>query len=679
MRLAFVEMAGFRGFKDRTLINFPAGFTVITGRNGSGKSTVFDAIDFALTGTINKYDVKEAKGGGLAEHLWWVGEGRPDAEHVKVGFTDEGGELLTVTRTREGGLQQPSELAQRFCHEPMPANTWSETLVQTSLIRDESIAALSLDLPEQARFAAIRSAVGGLLGMTHQDRTKDILSASSRLCTLQQNKVRELQEELGRALRSLTEARSLAQRELDVVEAEEYLKTRVSELPDDPGERLVMIRSHLVHVRQETAQLREIVDQAQALQVRRASGRLLGEVAELEEVRAALAAASMASNEAQEGLKAAREREAEARRQDEFSTRWSELLINGEYVGLQEGQCPLCGTERTPEEFHFSVARLREMLTKGSDAATSVEATHEALRTALEAERVLAHVRERALSVEQKYEELAREELRLRESLSKLDLETYSTDIESLREALRFGQEGLARLEQALFTLEASGARDRVTATERRIADLRTELANEMAKLTSAQRAGEVAKQVDDAAREVPNEILAEHFETVMPLLKELYQRLRPHADWREIQVDFGGRIRASLNFTVGDGRNPQFLFSSGQRRAAGLSFLLAVHLSRTWCRLDSLLLDDPVQHIDDYRALNLVEVLSAVRRTGRQVIIAVEDPGLADVLCRRLRSSATEPGRRFDLSTAKNGSASIDRVTDLLPLPRETLKVAEA
>jgi len=44
-------------------------------------------------------------------------------------------------------------------------------------------------------------------------------------------------------------------------------------------------------------------------------------------------------------------------------------------------------------------------------------------------------------------------------------------------------------------------------------------------------------------------------------------------------------------------------------------------------------------QHIDDYRALNLVEVLAAVRRQGRQVIVAVEDSALADLLCRRLRS----------------------------------------
>jgi ABC-type cobalamin/Fe3+-siderophores transport system ATPase subunit len=133
------------------------------------------------------------------------------------------------------------------------------------------------------------------------------------------------------------------------------------------------------------------------------------------------------------------------------------------------------------------------------------------------------------------------------------------------------------------------------------------------------------------------------------------------------------------LNFTVGNGLNPQFLFSSGQRRAAGIAFLLAIHLSRPWCRLRSLLLDDPIQHIDDYRALNLVEVLSAVRRTGRQIIIAVEDQALADVLCRRLRSTTSEGGRFFELSTAKNGSATIERQLDIFPLPRGILQAAEA
>jgi chromosome segregation protein len=38
--------------------------------------------------------------------------------------------------------------------------SWAETLMRTSLIRDESIAALSFDLSEQARFAVVRAALG---------------------------------------------------------------------------------------------------------------------------------------------------------------------------------------------------------------------------------------------------------------------------------------------------------------------------------------------------------------------------------------------------------------------------------------------------------------------------------------------------------------------------------------
>ena len=250
---------------------------------------------------------------------------------------------------------------------------------------------------------------------------------------------------------------------------------------------------------------------------------------------------------------------------------------------------------------------------------------------------------------------------------------------EQIRTLVLKRQEETAQLEHALFILEASSAHDRVTALETRIAQLRDNVEEESLRATAAERAVEAAKQIDNAAKAVANQILTEQFDTVMPLLKELYQRLRPHTDWREIETDFGGEVRASLNFTVGDGRNPQFLFSSGQRRAAGLAFLLAIHLSRPWCRLQSLLLDDPVQHIDDYRALNLVEVLSAIRRMGRQVIIAVEDPALADLLCRRLRSTPEETGRRFDLAFGPSGSAIIDSSVDVRPLPREVLRLAEA
>jgi chromosome segregation protein len=209
------------------------------------------------------------------------------------------------------------------------------------------------------------------------------------------------------------------------------------------------------------------------------------------------------------------------------------------------------------------------------------------------------------------------------------------------------------------------------------LSELREQIERESARLSGTERAAESARQIENAAKTVANQILTEQFDTVMPLLKELYRRLRPHADWTEIESNFGGKVRGSLNFVVGDGYNPQFLFSSGQRRAAGLAFLLAVHLSRPWCKWRTLLLDDPVQHIDDYRALNLVEVLAAIRRTNRQVIVAVEDPALAHLLCRRLRSAAGDTGRIFELHTSKTGAAEIVSTRDIYAMPKVVLRSA--
>jgi len=103
MKVDFVELCGFRGFRGKVRFDLPNGFVVVNGRNGSGKSTVLDAIDFAITGTINKFSVRDAKGGGLDDHIWWVGRGQPEAHYVQVGLVDDVGEPFVITHSRERG------------------------------------------------------------------------------------------------------------------------------------------------------------------------------------------------------------------------------------------------------------------------------------------------------------------------------------------------------------------------------------------------------------------------------------------------------------------------------------------------------------------------------------------------------------------------------------------------
>ena len=245
MKLTFVEIAGFRGFKDKSLFEFPGGFVVLTGRNGTGKSTVLDAIDFVLTGTINKYAVKGAKGGGLDDHIWWVGEGMPEKQYVSVGLIDENGKELVITRSRERGLDTPADdIARVLCHTKSCAQTWPETLMQTTLIRDETISGLSLDLPEQARFAAVRTAIGGLAGPDYTKRTGVLLATASTAKTLQDRRVADAQAELGRTLNALTEAQSVAERQADVAEAEHIITILAPHLAGVPGVRTEMLRRH---------------------------------------------------------------------------------------------------------------------------------------------------------------------------------------------------------------------------------------------------------------------------------------------------------------------------------------------------------------------------------------------------------------------------------------------------
>jgi DNA repair exonuclease SbcCD ATPase subunit len=227
----------------------------------------------------------------------------------------------------------------------------------------------------------------------------------------------------------------------------------------------------------------------------------------------------------------------------------------------------------------------------------------------------------------------------------------------------------LIDLERLIITLEASQAVERITTLEARLAELQQGADAAADRLAQAQTAVAAAKALDRAVRRTNAEIIEERLAVISPLLSELYQRLRPHTEWRSIEYSMRGDVKRFLSLKVGDNLNPQFLFSSGQRRAAGLAFLLSVHLSRPWCGWQTLVLDDPVQHIDDFRALHLAEVLSVLSQSGRQIICAVEDRALADLLCRRLLSTTTAPGVCHDLALSPEGFVTIQRSVSVEPM----------
>ncbi|MER9197355.1 ATP-binding protein [Mesorhizobium australicum] len=245
MRLDFIEVCGFRGFRDLVRINFGRGFTVITGRNGVGKSTLCDAVEFAITGSIDKYAVEKAAKESLSDYLWWRGEGVPKAHYVTASFVDDSGKPFTITRTRERGSDRsPEEIQVALCQGPAPDDALRQ-LTRTSIIRDEWIAALSLDLTETERFDLVRSALGALEGSEAGSRAKEVVTAAEAAHTKDEAAYEAARSRLADRLTQQSETQAALSRSGDVSGALQLIAAAAPDAPTELTARLAAGRNAL--------------------------------------------------------------------------------------------------------------------------------------------------------------------------------------------------------------------------------------------------------------------------------------------------------------------------------------------------------------------------------------------------------------------------------------------------
>lgn len=665
MKLAYVELCGFRGFRNQLRIDFPDGFTVIDGRNGTGKSTIFDAVEFALTGTIAKYDDARADGESVADYIWWRGAGTAPADrYVEVGFRDAA-RVLPVRRTHfsDANTQALSAVRELLCDASTAPRAPLPQLCASSIIRDEHISTLSLDLKETERYSLLCEAIGATDGDTWIERGSKLLNLVKKRVQAAEGEVEAAAREVALVARRIDEIRTALIEEATIAAAVTRLQAFAGSnaTPDrlaEPARAAIAERSRQL---EELTSLQAAWQEADIARAR------------LPELRQAASAAQEAKAQADAAYAVITARSEPAPRSDALANQARDLatLVSlGRKLGLRDGHCPLCASEHTTSDFTNALAHA-----EGSARQLDALAVEQAERERASEAAAMAAEMTRGKAEQHQLLLLTSQTIvsDFERSLAAAGLATAAS-INELRErqqALRAGLDAAREDLRIIETLRLNAALEKASHEE---VETRAIYARAERSLGLARRAESRAKALHDATRRAAGETLNRRLERVLPLMAELYRRFRPHPVWGNIEYKIRGDVRRFLKLQVGNELNPQFIFSSGQRRATGLAFLLSVNLSLAWSHWRSILLDDPVQHIDDFRSVHLAEVMAQLAAAGRQIICAVEDAALADLLCRRLPVEGAGKGKRVTLGPDSDGALAKLRDQDLTPLLQRAL-----
>lgn len=660
----WIEIERFRGFSDRQRLLLDASAIILTGPNGTGKTSFFDAVQWLLLGTIERLEPWRA---------------RKNTEHIINRYCVESGEPAVVAAAVQIG-EREIELRRsgRYDASQLEWREGGETLYER-----EAEAALAGYLAPAETMSLERSLLSS--GLLQQDVIRDVLEDKPR------DRYDQLASILG--LDSIVDFPRAAKRRADRLARDaDGARDRVAHLEGElrtNEERLVSARTRLAaqpdvkavrrtveeRLRPHDAALRLRVEvplaPAEARNLRTAAGtgaesvdRLLRELPELSDLsqeaipdaefiidlRRRLAEASAASAAAGARVDEARTKyEHEKALSDRFS------VLAADAMPLLGPRCPVCQQDINSEEIH---QHLEHLVAKGSaDLERRREeldvATGE-LADASDRERrdqdVLRSGEDRMAEQERATQRSAEWRMRLGGALRELskdfecrrerDLE--GGDIGALNDLRRALEDVAASVGELLSALTWAHGAEPIATLEGTVADLEEAITEAKVRATKASVNEESAKLLERAAVRATTAVTSQRFEFYRPVIQDVYRRLDPHPTFTDLRFEVGVyRERGVASPQVFDPEqridaDPLLVFSSSQANVVALSAFLALGWAAGDDAMPFLLLDDPLQALDDVNALGFADLCRHLR-SDRQLIVSTHDPRLAGLLERKL------------------------------------------
>lgn len=688
MRIKGISIAGFGGVSDEISIDLDADVVIVVGANGYGKTTICNAISWVLSGKSpgsrgprNLY----SRAGTTTVELEADFDGtdvmitrsleNPDEVDVKKlrwPLRVSAGEEVLRGADAEVWLRQ--HLAGTETNEDFSA--LAESFVDSIYLQQESLREFLTGRQDTERFDAVASMVGaGRLRefadqlQSHKRAWVRAVNQLDATLNADRTKVGDLEQSIKVLAGEISKANApeVQARWHTWLSDIQYLA--LDEMP--PTQEMELSELALSTIRSGLIRARSNVEQQESV--------LLAMQAELsvplpeEPTEASLTAVSLEIKEASDARTAA-ESEVQGLRnalaQAESSLRQTESLredlASMATILLRHvsDDCSACGQAVDQDEYRV---RLEGLAAESHDVGqrAAVELQRQQLEQAAKrssdasARYATLNDQRRALEEQQASASAARgrRENRLREVLGTLqeenpdlplDLENGRNLIERQIEKLSDRRDYISRITEtgrqfeAGASLEASKVRHgRLTAEH---GTLSMTLAIKEQDVIARKQTNEVATKLLEAVKADAESFVAERLTQLGPLLSQFYAAIDPHPTFRSVEIvtrQFGGKHRltpllrdADVNVDVAD---PGETLSTSQANALAVSLFLAFNLGFAPTHMSSLVLDDPLQNLDDVHLLGLVDLLRKIL-PFRQVIITTHDYAFAALLARKLR-----------------------------------------
>lgn len=681
MKITGLNIRGFRAFTGEYSFDLDADVVLFTGANGRGKTSVFDAVLWTLTGSLPRLESQDEDAPIISLYSD-TGQARvalslrDESKNVEIIRSDDGSEKQQIrVKTEDNeyrGDKADSWILTEFWPRAQTAeeasDAFSKALTRSVYLQQDLVRQFVEADTARQRFDAVSELVGA-------------------------GRISELNSKLDTQRRKWTKRTNNLKDEIEAIREElETAKSRRQELGDPEGEDLDDLRNSWdqwwsdaqelgvdreppnVQDSEASSAIDEAIKTLKSLQ--RQTKRSLSEASDLlddvekipeedelpalEPLEEALSEAQEEKNAAEETLAEARESAAQKRQEQLQQKEEIEELATLAELALRhiEDRCPVCqqthSTEQTRQHLESLIERAGQK--NGESPPDVAEIVEEELDRVSEAEEAVADAEDELKLAREMHQKVEQHEDELQDWLdnqnaSPRENESIPDAVERVREELTDRVDTLEshaeigeQLSLRLATVAQESRREELT---QEIEELETELSELERELDSREEASDLADRFVDELEDATKEFVTRRLEDVSALLQKIYSKVDPHPTFRAIRLitSFShrrGRLDPYVvdpdDSDIGD-YDPFTVMSSSQINVVALSIFLSLNLGIPNLPLKTLMLDDPLQSLDDINFLGFIDLIRRTRGGGgRQIFLSTHDDRLSGLLKRKLR-----------------------------------------